>query len=162
MAVEIEKKFLVKDNRWKDNAQAKEYCQGYLSSGSGATVRARIAGEDGFLTIKSEHKGISRLEYEYSIPLNDAMEILEKICPKPLIHKKRYRLVYDNNLWEVDEFSGENEGLVLAEIELTSEDQSFTKPPWLGQEVSQFKRYYNASLRIYPYSKWTEAEKNML
>lgn len=156
MAIEIEKKFLVRNQDWKKDASATLYYQGYLCSGSGRTVRVRIAGETGYITIKSKHTGISRLEFEYAIPVEDARTMLDQVCQQPIIHKQRYLIRYGGFLWEIDEFYGENEGLILAEIELQSEDQEFPKPEWLGKEVSHDGRYYNASLINLPYSQWRD------
>lgn len=158
MAVEIEKKFLLIDERWKKDSTAEIYYQGYISSGTGKTVRVRIAGEKAFLTIKGKHSGISRMEFEYEIPMDDAKALLAEICEQPIIHKKRYRVKYGGFLWEIDEFYGENQGLVLAEIELEDENQEFPLPEWLGREVSHDGRYYNASLRLNPYSKWKDSQ----
>ena len=158
MAVEIEKKFLLINESWKKDSTSEIYFQGYISSGTGKTVRVRIAGEKGFLTIKGKHSGISRMEFEYPIPVDDAKVLLEEICEQPIIHKKRYRVEYGGFLWEIDEFYGENLGLLLAEIELENENQEFPIPEWLGREVSHDGRYYNASLRRNPYSNWKDSQ----
>jgi adenylate cyclase len=159
MAVEIEKKFLVIGNDWKEGSNSEIFYQGYIASGSGRTVRVRIAGKKAWLTIKGKHSNISRLEFEYSLPLDDAQVMLNEVCEQPIIHKRRYFKEYEGFTWEIDEFFGENQGLVLAEIELESEDQEFPQPGWLGEEVSHEGRYYNASLRSYPYSMWKDSEK---
>lgn len=159
MGEEIERKFLVVDMSWKKTAVPKDYCQGYLTTGTGVTVRARVADSKGFLTIKGQHDGISRLEFEYPIPVEEAQQILETLCQKPLVRKKRYRVKHKKDTWEIDEFCDENEGLVLAEIELESKDQQIEKPPWLGREVSHLNRYYNASLITYPFNTWKESDK---
>lgn len=159
MAVEIEKKFLVKGTSWKENATAEEFIQGYICSGDGATVRVRIAGEKSYITIKGKSSGISKLEYEYDIPMEDAEVLVNEVCRQPVIHKTRYRYEFNGFVWEIDEFHGNNSGLIIAEIELDSEDQDFAEPGWLGKEVSLTARYYNASLAVYPYSQWTEEEK---
>jgi len=156
MGIEIEKKFLVTGNEWKSLAAGIVYRQGYLKSGHGCTVRIRIAGEKGYLTIKGVFAGGGRPEYEYEIPLLDAEEILDTLCDKPLIEKKRYRIPFAEHIWEVDEFSGENDGLVIAEIELKRVDEDFKKPEWIGEEVTGIPRYYNASLVNYPFKKWKE------
>lgn len=155
MAVEIERKFLVRDARWKHGAQGVLYRQGYLSSDQRSTVRVRIAGEQAFFTIKGQTTGISRLEFEYPMPLPDAAIMLEQLCSGPLIEKTRYRVEYAGNIWEVDEFAGDNSGLILAEIELSHEAQLFDKPDWLGQEVSGDPRYFNSSLARNPFTKWS-------
>lgn len=153
MAYEIERKFLVKNQTWQADATKKYYKQGYLAR-EGTVVRVRIAGEKAFLTIKGKSNGISRVEYEYEIPLSDAHELLDNLCEKPLIEKYRYMIDYQGFTWEIDEFLGENEGLIVAEIELESENQNFPMPDWLGEEVSQDGRYYNANLVKNPYKNW--------
>jgi len=153
MGIEIERKFLVKDDRWR-TGEGKRYRQGYLSRDKERTVRVRTVGDQGYLTIKGEAEGLSRLEFEYEIPAADASELLDDLCEKPLIEKNRYEVEYGGMIWEVDEFFGENAGLVVAEIELESEDQPFPKPPWLDREVTGDPRYFNASLSRHPFSKW--------
>lgn len=153
MGVEIERKFLLKDDSWRKNSVGIFYTQGYLNKTQKSTVRVRIAGDRGFLTIKSKSQGISRKEFEYEIPKKDAIELLE-LSLTPIIEKIRYKIEYAGNCWEVDEFLGENKGLFVAEIELSSEDQQFEKPDWVGEEVSGDKRYYNSHLARNPYLKW--------
>ena len=159
MAQEIERKFLVIGDRWRQLATGTEYRQGYLQRKNERTVRIRVAGDRGFLTIKGATEGVTRLEYEYPIPKTDALEMLSKLCDHPLIEKNRYRITHEGFTWEVDEFLGENQGLVIAEIELRSPTETFPKPDWIGAEVSGLPRYYNASLVGYPYSQWTPAER---
>ena len=154
MGIEIERKFLVIGTAWKENAMPVSCCQGYLCPGSGVTVRVRTMGGRGFLTVKGRGEGLARSEYEYEIPVDEAREMLDELCVKPLIVKERYRLVHDGLVWEVDEFAGENRGLVLAEVELASEDQAVSLPDWVGREVSNDPRYYNAALVGNPYSRW--------
>lgn len=154
MAIEIEKKFLLKNDSWKVLGSGVAYRQGYISVSREHTVRVRIAGENGFLTIKGGQVGAGRLEFEYGVPVPEAEIMLEQLCIKPLIEKNRYRITHRGSLWEVDEFFGDNQGLVLAEIELSSEDQPFDMPDWIGREVTGDPRYYNASLISYPYSAW--------
>lgn len=154
MPTEIERKFLVKGTTWKKGASGELYRQGYLVADKERTVRVRVAGEEGFLTIKGPSKGLSRAEYEYPIPARDASEMLDTLCPKPLIEKYRYRLEHAGLLWEVDEFLGENRGLTLAEVELADEDQRISLPDWAGEDVSHDPRYYNANLARHPFSKW--------
>ena len=154
MGQEIEKKFLIADNNWQGLAIGKTYCQGYLNSEKGRTVRVRTVGQQGFLTIKGPNEHGARLEYEYAIPLSDAEEMLSRLCHKPLIEKIRYRIPYAGFIWEVDEFKGENTGLLMAEIELEYVGQRFEKPPWIGQEVTGDPRYYNANLVRNPYAAW--------
>ncbi len=158
MAQEIERKFLVVNDRWRASAAGERYRQGYLATARpGQSVRVRIVGERGYLTIKGPTQGLSRAEFEYAIPLRDAEEMLETLCDRPLIEKTRYRLPIGDVVWEIDEFIGENAGLIIAEVELTSEDQPFEKPDWLGAEVSGEARYYNANLVKNPYSQWSSS-----
>ncbi len=154
MGKEIEKKFLLTNDDWRSLGTGESYCQGYLNSEKGRTVRVRIIADRGILTIKGPNVGGTRLEFEYSIPLEDAREILHELCAKPLIEKTRYKIPYKGFTWEVDEFKGENAGLVFAEIELQHEGQEFEKPSWIGREVSDDSRYYNANLVKNPYSNW--------
>lgn len=156
MGFEIEKKFLVKNDNWRELGVGEEYCQGYLNSEKGRTVRIRTIGEQGILTIKGPSKNGAKLEYEYEIPYSDAIEMLEKLCHKPLIEKTRYKIKHQQFIWEVDEFKGENKGLLFAEIELESVDQPFETPDWIGKEVTDDSRYYNANLVNNPYSNWKE------
>jgi adenylate cyclase len=152
MATEIERKFLVSGTEWK-NGPGTAYCQGYLNRSKERTVRVRIAGAQAFLTIKGLAQGISRLEFEYEIPLADAEQLLT-LCDGPLIQKMRYIVHHQGNCWEVDEFFGDNQGLVVAEIELQDENQRFERPAWVGAEVSDDARYFNSNLASQPYSQW--------
>ena len=152
MGTEIEKKFLVTGDEWRELGVGAAYCQGYLNAAKGRTVRVRIIGDQGILTIKGPSSGSARLEFEYEIPVDEAREILDSLCEKPLIEKDRYKIEYAGFTWEVDEFKGENEGLLFAEIELDEEDQEFEKPPWIGREVTGDSRYYNANLVNNPFS----------
>lgn len=158
MGVEIERKFLVASDAWRQLGTPELLRQGYLTSDPLRTVRVRIEGrsgeENGVLTIKSKSEGASRGEWEYPIPLADAVELLERLCERPLVEKYRRRIDHAGFTWEVDEFLGENAGLVVAEIELPSEDAVFERPDWVGQEVTGDKRYYNANLIRHPYSTW--------
>ena len=157
MAKEIERKFLVKNDDWRAGATGMPYSQGYIpASRPGQTVRVRIAGDRGYLTLKGPTVGITRSEFEYPIPVADAKEMLKTMCDRPLIEKTRYRLAIGDLVWEIDEFSGENAGLIVAEVELTSEDQPIARPTWLGKEVSGDLRYFNANLSSQPYSTWAE------
>lgn len=155
MAVEIERKFLVRGSAWKvaEGVQAVRYCQGYLSRDKARTVRVRIAGDAAFLTIKGETRGATRAEFEYPIPVEDAQALL-LLCDGPLIAKTRYVLQHGSTTWEVDEFAGDNAGLVVAEVELHSEDQAFERPAWLGEEVTADARYFNSALSRHPYRQW--------
>lgn len=165
MAIEIERKFLVTGDSWRDNVVRQQNMrQGYLNrisaDGSKASVRIRITGDEAFLNIKEAVTGSSRLEYDYGVPLPDASEMLDALCQQPLIDKTRYIVEYAGFTWEIDVFHGENAGLVVAEIELPSEDTDFEKPGWLGREVTEQRRYYNAALSEKPYSEWTAAERH--
>lgn len=165
MAKEIEHKFLVKDSRYQALAHGTYYRQGYIPTMNGMTVRVRIAGSKAYLTLKDHAVGLTRNEFEYEIPVDDATQMLEKMCSKPQIEKTRYVIPAEvetptdgsaiNGLhWEVDEFHGENEGLVVAEIEVPSEGTSFPIPTWIGKEVTGEHRYYNSQLCIHPYKEW--------
>ncbi|OHV97788.1 adenylate cyclase [Janthinobacterium lividum] len=154
MGVEIERKFLLQGNAWRGLGQAVLLRQGYLSSARERVVRVRIEGEQAMLTIKGANVGATRGEWEYPIPLADAAELLDGLCEQPLIEKVRHRIEHAGMLWEVDEFLGANAGLIVAEIELASEDQPFEKPEWIGAEVSGDARYYNANLIRHPFSQW--------
>ena len=152
MGTEIERKFLVTNDDWK-SAPATYFCQGYLNRDKDRTVRIRIAGEKGILTVKGKTVGASRKEFEYEVPLEDAKQMLD-LCEKPLIEKNRRVIQFESMDWEVDEFLGENKGLVVAEIELESESQQFKKPDWIGEEVTEDPRYFNSRLSVNPYSQW--------
>ena len=154
MATEIERKFLVKDDSWRGLGEGDHYRQGYLSTEPGRTVRVRVAAGKGFLTIKGKTVNATRAEYEYVIPTQDANDMLDELCARPLIEKIRYRIEYQGLVWEVDEFEGENAGLVVAELELAAEDQAVTLPAWVGEEVTTDPRYYNANLIAHPFSHW--------
>jgi adenylate cyclase len=156
MGVEIERKFLPHGDGWRGLGQPTLMRQGYLTADPMRTVRVRIEGERAVLTIKSKSVGATRGEWEYEIPVPDAAELLDRLCEQPLVEKVRHRIGYRGHTWEVDEFQGENAGLVVAEIELGSEDEAFDKPDWIGQEVTGDPRYYNSSLIRLPYSKWKE------
>ena len=154
MGTEIERKFLLQGDAWRSLATGMRYRQGYLSRAKERTVRIRTAGDAAFLTIKGLAAGATRAEYEYAIPLEDGNEMLDTLAEQPLIEKVRYTIAYGNAVWEIDEFLGENQGLVVAEVELSSEDQPFDRPEWLGEEVTGDPRYYNSSLVAHPYSRW--------
>jgi adenylate cyclase len=156
MAVEIERKFLLANGSWKDGAHGIHYRQGYLSLDPARTVRVRIAGDHGYLTIKGTSEGASRAEFEYPIPPVDARLLLDVLCHQQQIEKVRYRIDYAGLTWEIDEFLGENAGLVLAEVELVSPDQTVERPPWIGREVTEDPRYYNAWLSQHPFSAWND------
>jgi adenylate cyclase len=154
MATEIERKFLVVNDGWRDAVESESHImQGYLAENPNATVRVRLAGERAFLTIKGRMQGISRSEYEYAIPAEDAAAMLSSLAVSPPIDKVRYKVRHGDHLWDLDVFAGENAGLVMAEVELGSEDESFAVPDWAGREVSGDKRYYNVNLARHPYRR---------
>jgi adenylate cyclase len=154
MPKEIERKFLVKSNLYKSLGKADYLHQGFLSTEKERVVRVRIKGEMAWITIKGISEGASRAEFEYEIPKEDAQFLLENLCISPTIEKYRYKINIEGFTWEVDEFLGENEGLVIAEIELEEEGQEFPKPEWIGQEVTGDPRYYNANLVTNPFKNW--------
>ena len=157
MGVEIERKFLVREDFHPD-AAGTPIAQGYLSRDPARTVRVRIAGERAYLTIKGKNVGAARAEFEYEIPAADAEELLA-LCDEPLVEKTRYVENYAGHVWEVDVFHGANEGLIVAEIELTSETEMFALPAWAGADVTGLKRYYNAALIAHPYRLWRAEER---
>ncbi|MBZ0200017.1 MAG: CYTH domain-containing protein [Ignavibacteriaceae bacterium] len=159
MPKEIEYKFTVVSDDWRKGINGIDYKQGYLNIEQGRTVRVRIEGDKGKLTIKGKKIGPEGAEFEYNIPLEDAEYLIEYMCIKPLIEKKRYKIEFADKTWEVDEFYGENEGLVFAEIELTGAGEPFEKPYWIGRDVTEDVKYKNANLVNYPFRKWSEAEK---
>ena len=157
MGTEIERKFRIQSEEWKQHISRTIYIrQGYLSSDAERTVRVRLWGEEGKLTIKSKTIKASRMEFEYDIPKADALEMLEKLCPFPQIQKKRHHIVSKNHIWEIDVFEGHNKGLVLAEIELSAEDEEFEKPAWLGEEVTTDHRYSNSYLAQHSFRSFLE------
>lgn len=155
MGIEIERKFLVRGKPWTD-LEGTAYRQGYLTSGPERTVRVRIAGDHGYLTIKGPSAGASRDEFEYPIPLPDAEQLLKRLCPKPQIEKVRYLIEHAGMTWEVDVFAGENAGLVIAEVELETADQTIELPAWAGREVTGDKRFFNAYLSRHPFLTWAD------
>jgi adenylate cyclase len=154
MGKEIERKFLLKNDSWRGQDSGKRYRQGYLSTVKERTVRVRSTGDKAFLTVKGITVGASRSEYEYEIPVADANEMLDRLCERPLIEKTRYRISHAGLLWEVDEFEGENRGLITAEVELKDEHQSVVLPAWVGEEVTGDPRYFNANLVSRPFTMW--------
>lgn len=156
MGIEIERKFLLADDGWRGLGRPTAMRQGYLVADAVRTVRVRIEGERAFVTIKGKSTGASRGEWEYAIPVPEAAELLDGLCEQPLVEKTRHRIEHAVHVWEVDEFTGLNAGLVVAEIELASEDEAFEKPDWIGREVTGEKRYYNSSLIRLPYSEWKD------
>lgn len=157
MAKEIEKKFLVVSDEWREGAVGTHYRQGYLNSVKERTVRIRTINDKAFLTIKGLTVGCTRLEFEYPIPSEDCNKLLDELAEKPIIEKTRYKIPAGDGLtWEIDEFHGVNEGLIVAEIELPTEETPFTKPSWLGEEVSSDPRYFNSNLVANPYTTWNK------
>ncbi len=156
MGVEIERKYLVLTDIFIKNLEGELYEQGYLNSDKKRVVRVRLSAEGAFITIKGLPKGLIRPEYEYEIPEDDARFLLDNICEQPIIVKTRYKLQFDKHIWEVDKFHGENDGLVVAEIELERIDETFQKPEWVGEEVSNDWRYFNSNLLINPFRKWDQ------
>lgn len=153
MAIEIERKFLVLGEAWKASGPGEFISQGYLNRDPARTVRVRIKGEQAWLTIKGRSEGVARAEFEYPVPVADARELLA-LCEGPRVEKIRREISHAGMLWEVDEFLGDNAGLVVAEIELSDADQAFERPDWLGQEVSQDPRYFNSALSKLPFCRW--------
>ncbi|MDQ2068276.1 CYTH domain-containing protein [Natronospira bacteriovora] len=162
MAREIERKFLVRNDDWRAVVQDRQHFrQGYLTDHrhGKASVRLRLRGEQAELNIKSLELGVSRQEYEYPIPATEAREMLDHLCPGPQVEKFRHWVHDSGHIWEVDEFLGDNSGLVVAEVELEREDQTVNRPHWLGPEVTHLERYYNVALITHPYRQWTVAER---
>ena len=155
MGVETERKYLVTGEDWRLLGRPVSYAQGYLQRGSGRTVRVRLAGEEAFLTVKGPVTGITRQEFEYPIPVEDAQEML-CLCEGPVIQKTRTKIRIGSHLWEVDEFSGENTGLIIAEVELSDPAEIVDPPSWIGEEVTGDPRYYNSNLTIHPYREWRD------
>ncbi|MBE6290577.1 MAG: CYTH domain-containing protein [Bacteroidaceae bacterium] len=161
MPLEIERKFLVLDDSYKNLATSSSHIkQGYIYSGKGKTIRVRIRDERGYLTIKgpSDKAGLCRYEWEKEVDLHDAEELM-RLCEPGIIDKTRYIIPSGKHTFEVDEFFGENQGLVMAEVELVSEEEPFEKPPFIGEEVTGDRRYYNSHLRENPYSRWKKNDE---
>lgn len=154
MGREIERKFLVSGDAWRQGAKGTSFRQGYLSSAPERTVRVRSDGLKGYLTVKGRTVGAAREEYEYEIPSAEAAEMLDRLCERPLIEKTRYAILFAGFTWEIDEFGGDNHGLIVAEVELASEGQMIALPPWAGREVTGDPRYYNSNLALRPYRTW--------
>jgi adenylate cyclase len=154
MGKEIERKFLVKGDSWRGLDTGRHYRQGYLCTVKDRTVRIRTDDDKGFITVKGVNTGAARAEYEYEIPVSDANEMLGQLCERPIIEKTRYRIKLGDLTWEVDEFEGENKGLIIAEVELQDENQVISIPDWIGREVTNDPRYYNANLVAHPFSHW--------
>ncbi len=156
MGKEIERKYLIKSDEWKNLAKGKYYRQGYLSTVKERVVRVRTIDDKGFLTIKGVTVGVTRSEFEYEIPAEEANLMLDNLCEKPIIEKFRAKIEYAGLIWEIDEFHGENEGLTVAEVELKEENQKIDFPAWIGEEVSGDPRYFNSNLIKNPYTKWEQ------
>jgi len=155
MALEIERKFLLKNDDWRSEADAGTvFRQGYLIGAKQASVRIRIEGTKAYLNIKSMTLGVTRQEYQYPVPVPEAEEMLETLCEHPLVEKTRYRVQHGAHEWEIDVFTGANAGLIVAEVELDSEQESIELPSWVGVEVSSDPRYYNVNLVKHPYNAW--------
>jgi adenylate cyclase len=162
MPLEIERKFLLKSDAWRSQVrESRAMSQGYLASGGRLSVRVRIAGAEAWLNIKAGGLVLARREYEYPVPLDEARELLA-LAEGPLIEKTRHFVEHAGKTFEVDEFHGDNDGLTVAELELDREDEPFSRPPWLGVEVTQLSRYYNVCLVTHPYRAWNDAERNPL
>ena len=156
MGIEIERKFLVSNDSWREAISVGiPIKQGYLVGGKEASVRVRLQGDKANLNIKSATLGVRRHEFEYPIPLEDAEILLTTLCQRPIIEKTRYLVSYANKQWEIDVFEGDNAGLIVAELELHDEAEQYEPPPWLGEEVSDDPRYYNTCLSQHPYKDWT-------
>jgi adenylate cyclase len=154
MGKEIERKFIVESDAYKELSKGVLYRQGYLSSDMKRTVRVRICDNRGYITIKGKSQGATRPEYEYESPVDDAQEMLEDLCKKPIIEKLRYKYSFEGFVWEIDEFLGDNLGLVIAEIELPDENTKFNRPHWIGKEVTGMPEYFNSNLVHNPYKNW--------
>jgi adenylate cyclase len=154
MGEEIERKFLVSGEAWRETAEGTRYRQGFLSTEPERTVRVRVAGTRGSITVKGKSLGARRAEFEYEIPVADAERMLDTLCKRPLIEKVRYVLGVGAHTWEIDVFEGDNAGLVVAEIELRREDEAFERPEWVGEEVTDDPRYFNSNLVANPYRAW--------
>ena len=160
MGLEIERKFLVKNLKFLDGVEGVRYSQGYIPTNGNPGLRVRIAGERAFITLKSDVSpdGV-RHEFEYDVPIGDAEEMIDLFCRKPLIEKIRYKLRFKDLLWEIDVFEGDNEGLIIAEVELEDKDQKVELPEWVGEEVTAYPRYCNSRLATNPYCNWTNGTK---
>jgi adenylate cyclase len=157
MGIEIERKFRLQDDRWRAEIRESTLLrQGYLANTPRASMRVRLAGSQGWLSVKAMTVGLARAEFEYPIPAAEAEHMLGQLCEGPGIEKWRHEVVHDGSAWEIDEFLGENAGLVIAELELETEEQPFTRPAWLGAEVTSEERYYNFRLAQHPYRLWPE------
>lgn len=162
MGIEIERKFLVVGDAWRAAATERiRMRQGYLTKEGPNSARIRLTGDEARLNLKSAEVGATRLEFDWEVPRADAEQILDRLCHRPLIEKVRHLVSIGAHLWEVDEFEGDNAGLVVAEIELAAADEAFVKPDWLGREVTHERRYYNQALVAHPYRAWSAAERGV-
>lgn len=159
MALEIERKFLVTSNSWQNKTSHSVIRQGYLSRDIERTVRVRVKNDKAYLTIKGRNTDAIRTEFEYEIPKTDGEALLDTLALKPLIEKTRTTIEYAGKIWEIDCFFGDNKGLVVAEVELSCENEQIELPEWVGREVTSFPRYYNSALSERPYSQWSDDEK---
>lgn len=155
MPLEIERKFLVRSGAWLPSDDGRHMAQGYVVTGPPVSVRVRIAGDAGFLTLKKDRGEGVRSEFEYQIPLDEAEQMLTELCGDRVVEKTRYRQLHEGHLWEVDVFHGANAGLIVAEIELDRLDSAFSRPPWLGAEVTADRRYLNSCLAVAPFTTWS-------
>ena len=156
MGIEIERKFLLLNDAWRSVVERSQlFGQGYLASGDFSSVRVRVTDEAAWLTVKGRRAGIARHEFEYPVPVADARQMLEQLCGNRVIEKTRHWVPFADHTWEIDEFQGANRGLILAEIELSRADEHFERPAWVGQEVSEDPRYFNAYLAEHPYPTWS-------
>ncbi len=161
MATEIERKFLLVSDEWRTLVcHSESFRQGYLNSSKRASVRVRIADNQATLNIKGMTIGVQRPEYEYDLPLQDASELLDQLCERPLIEKTRHFVEFGGKTWEIDEFHGDNAGLIVAEVELDSADETISMPMWAGKDVSHLPRYYNVSLTQHPFKHWSAEERD--
>ena len=156
MALEIERKYLIDLGKIGTLENGIRIKQGYLSTNKDAVVRVRVKNDKAYLTIKGPNNGISRLEFEYEIPFDEANEMLDNLCKKPVIDKTRYIIKHDIHIWEIDVFYGDNEGLVVAEVELKDENEKINLPSWIKEEVTSDNRYFNSNLMKHPYKDWVE------
>ncbi|MFY9089299.1 CYTH domain-containing protein [Arcobacter aquimarinus] len=154
MALEIERKYLVNLEKLGTLENGNRIKQGYLSTNKDAVVRVRVKNDKAYLTIKGSNIGATRLEFEYKIPVVEANEMLDKLCQKPVIDKTRYLIDYENHTFELDIFYGDNDGLVVAEVELLDENETIKLPSWIKEEVTSDERYYNSNLMKNPYKNW--------
>ena len=158
MGVEVERKYLVAGDAWRESVtRSTRIVQAYLTDSGPAVVRVRVRGDSAYLTIKGTSNGISRSEFEYEIPVEDALDMLGELATGPVIDKVRHLVPVGDHMWEIDVFAGDNAPLVMAEIELDSPDETFERPDWLGIEVSDDQRYYNVNLARDPYSRWGDS-----